>query len=112
VCLQPLLEQWVHLPGQAQHDGKGAAGPGLGRGFEDALDLGVVDEGNHGRDAHPDRDTRLGQALYRLQPPLGHGRARLEDAGQAAVERGDGHVGCSHALGGHGCDQVDVTLDA
>ncbi len=86
--------------------------PALGRGLEDALDLGLVEKRDDRRDADADRHARARQRLDRADAPVRRGGARLEDARQCRVERGDRHVDRDQSACGHRRDQVEVALDA
>ena len=55
VLVEPALEERVHFPGQAQDDAERRARAGRRGGFEDALDLRLVDERDDRRDAHAHR---------------------------------------------------------
>ena len=46
VLLEPLLEQRIHFPWQAQHNRERAGRSGRGRGFEDTFEFRFVDEGD------------------------------------------------------------------
>ena len=83
----------------------------MGR-LEDALEFGFVDERNHRRNAHADRHAGLCQRLERAQPALWRGCARLEDARQRGVERGDRDIHRGQAFLRHRRDQVEVAFDA
>ena len=111
MLLEPVLEQGVHLPGQAQHDAEGTAGASIGGGLQDALELGLVEERDDRRHAHAHRHTRAGQRFDRAQPALRCRCTRLELARQHAIQRGDRHINGGHVLRGHGRDEVEVALD-
>ena len=78
---------------------------------EQRLDLRLVDEGNHRRERHADRDAGPGQPADRLEPPPGCRRARLEVAREAGIERGQGDHRVRQAVACHRGEQVDVALD-
>ena len=80
MLLQPLLEQRVHFPGQAQDDAESRARASVVRRRKDAFDLGFIEEGSHWRDAYTHRDASVGQDLDRLQPAVRLRGARLRQA--------------------------------
>ncbi len=109
--LEPLLEQWRDLPWQAQHDVVRIDGAGLARGLQNALQIGLGDEGNDRRHADRDRNASLRQRADGPQPPRRRGRARLQRAGDPGIERGDRDRGDREPPGRHRRQQIDVALD-
>jgi hypothetical protein len=107
---QPLLEQRRHLPRQAHHRVEGAARAGFPGGFEHLLHV-FGDERNLRRHAHAHRHARFGERADGAQPPVRRRGARLELAGEFAVERGHGDVHGGQPVGRHRPDQVEVALD-
>ena len=90
---------------------KARLAPAAARRLEDALELGLVEERDHRRHAHAHRHARARQRLDGAQPPLRRRGARLQDARQVRVQRGDRHVDGDQALRRHRRDQVEVALD-
>jgi hypothetical protein len=107
-----MLEDRVHFPGQAQHDRKRRTCARIRCRFENALHLGLVDEGDHRRHAHTHRHTRLGERRDGLQAAVRRGGARLEDACERGVERGHRAINGDQPLRRHRRDEVEVAFDA
>ena len=72
----------------------------------------VVDEGNLRRHAHAHRHAGLGQRANGAQAPVWRGRARLQNAREFGVQRGDGDVHGREVLRSHGREQIEIALHA
>ena len=108
---QPLAKHGAHFPRQAQHGVERAARASVPCGFEHLFHV-VVDERNLRCHAHAHRNAGLHQRADGAQAAVRCGGARLQDARELGVQRGDGHVHGGEALRSHGCKQVDVALHA
>src|SRR5262249_13175105 len=61
------------------------------------------------RTADSDRQSRLAKCAHRLDAKVRPRRARLKDACQSGVERGDGHADGELVVLGHGAEQSDIS---
>jgi hypothetical protein len=111
VLLQPVLEQRVHLPGQAQHDAEGRRGAGLAAASRMRSSSGSFRNGITGDTLTPTGMPAAASARW-SQPPLGRCGTRLHHARQLRVERGDRHVDRGQPPCRHRRDEVDVAFDA
>ena len=70
VCLQPLLEDVLHLVRQPQKDVGGLTGSRVRRRFEHPLDLVVVQGRDDRRQQNADRDSGCRELLHGLEARL------------------------------------------
>ncbi len=103
MLLQPGGEHLAQFERQAQQHIAGVGRVVPPRGGEDALQLHVVQPGDHGGRKHAGRNARPGQRRYGLQPAGWRRRPRLHAPRQAGVQSGDGKPNpdqptCRHAL--------------
>ncbi len=70
MLLQPVPKQLLHLMGQSQQDVPRVRRTRLRGGFEETLELSVVDSRNHRGREHADRHPSFGQGADDPQAPL------------------------------------------
>src|SRR5690242_8545874 len=85
--LEPLLEESGDLQGQAQEGIARRTRAARGRRFENALELCIVERGDHRRGEDGDGHFGGGEGGDGLEPALGRRRTRLELSCKAAIER-------------------------
>lgn len=112
VLLQPVLEEWIDLPGQPEHDAEGRGCARRPSSLQDALEFRFVEKGNHGRDAHANGYASASQGFDGAQPAFGRCRPWLHHASQGGIQRGDRDVDGRETSGCHRRDQVEIPLDA
>ena len=93
VLLEPVLEQRVHLPRQAQHDAERRAWRRRSRAASRMRSIsGSLMNGMIGDTLTPTGTPALASVSIVSQPPVRRGGARLQDARERRVERGDRDV--------------------
>lgn len=105
---EPLLEQRRHLVWQAQQHVASRARPGVACRLEQALELHVVDHRDHRRAHHADRHAGLVQGAQGPQACGGRCGARLHDALEFVVQRGEADRYAHQALLGQRYQQIEV----
>ena len=107
---QPLLEDRLHLVGQAQQHVAGVARARFRGGGEDVLQFVVVEAGDHRRGQHAAGNAGGAQAADRLEAAARSRGAGLQAALQFVVERrhADEHV--HQVVPGQVLQQVQVPL--
>ncbi len=108
MLLQPFVEERGDFVRQPQQHVASRARAGLPRGFEHALQLHVVDHRNHRRAHHADRHTRLMQGAQHPQPRRRRRRARLHDAFELIVQRGQADRDADQPLLGQRHQQIQI----
>ncbi len=84
---QPFAEEVAHFERKPQQHVAGLPHADGGGGIEDALDLGVVERGDHRGHHDRGRHARRGQLPQRLEPARRRRRSRLHHAGEPGIER-------------------------
>ena len=105
---QPFAEQVAHLQRQPQQHVACFLDAGMRRRIENALDLGIVQRGDHRSDHHRGRNSRFRQSPQRLQPPRRRRGARLHGARQLRIQRRHRNRHLGEIALGHPRQNVDV----
>jgi len=108
VFLEPALEQPGHLMRQAQQHVAGRTRTGFAGGFQQALQLHVVDHRDHRRAHHADRHAGLVQRTQYPQARRRRGCARLHDAFEFVVQGREADRHADQPLLGQRHQQVQV----
>lgn len=109
--LQPLLEEPGDFQRQAQQHVADGAGAGIPGGFEQSLQLHVVDLRNHRRAQGADRHPRLVQGAHGAQSRCGGRGARLHDAFEFVIQGGQAEGHADQVVAGQLAEQVEVAQD-
>ena len=106
--VEPFVENFLELERQAQQRVARTGRTRIARRFQDRIELGIVERGDHGRRHHAHAHARLRQGPDRGQPLGGCGRARLQRARKIALQRGhrDEHMRQSPCR--HRPDNVEI----
>ena len=112
VLVEPGDEHVAQFERQAQQDVGGVAGAAAMGGLHDALELGVVEAGDHGGGEDAGGDAGFGQGGDGLKASGGRAGAGFHDAGQRRVQRGDGEPDANQVLLGQALEDVGVGQNA
>ena len=111
MLFQPALEEGRDGPRQAQNDKARRTRARISGRFQDRRHLVIGDRRNDRRDHHAGRDTRGGELFDCVQAQLRRGSARLHDARELFIERGDRNRNGCGVVFGQLAENVDVARD-
>ena len=112
VGAEPRLKHAGDLERQAEQDVAGPGGARRRAGGEDALQLGVVDAGDHRRREHAGRDAGACQFGDGGDAAGGRRGAGFHAAGEVRIEGGDGQADMDEVAGGKALEDVEVAQHA